>query len=172
VDKKKLSTAPEKLTYHLPKDERLLATIGTIALRHAQLDNALRMTVKDLAGVTKQEGLDATARQGSRELRERVRKLGRKRLGEGEALVRLDALLQRAARVTERRNQLLHSVWGRDTDGRGDYFRAEDHSFQPAPEVKELEKLLIELTSLLADFLDAARSGGRLYEALNANPPG
>ena len=80
-----------------PKMNQSLATIGKIALRHAQLDNQLRMTIKDLAGVTQNEALDATARQGSSELRKRVQKHGRKRLGEGQALVRLDDLLQRAA---------------------------------------------------------------------------
>jgi hypothetical protein len=168
----KPSVPPEVMATHaLPEDDQLLAVIGRIALCRGQLDNALRMTVKDLAGVTKEETLDATARQGPRDLRERVRKLGRMRLGEGPALVRLDALLQRASRVTERRNQLLHSVWGRDIDGRGDYLRVEDHSFQPAPSVKELEELFIQLRSLLADFIDA-RFSGFLYEALKAKPSG
>jgi hypothetical protein len=135
--------APANLTHGLPKDEKLLAAIGRIALVHAQLDNQLRMTVKDLVGVTQEEALDATARQSSGELRKRIWKLGRTRLGDGPALVRLQALLQRASRATEGRNQLLHSVWGRDPDGRGDYLRGEDHHFQPAPTAKELEEALI-----------------------------
>ncbi len=168
----KLGTPPEaRPTHALPDDRELLAAIGRIALTQGQLDNALRMTVKDLAGVTQEEALDATVRQGPRELRERVRKLGRKRLGEGPTLVRLDALLQRAAKVTEQRNRLLHSVWGSDIDGRGDYLRGEDHSFQPAPSAKELEELLIELRTVLADLIDA-RFSGFLYEALRAKPTG
>ncbi len=91
----KLGTPPEaRPTHALPDDRELLAAIGRIALTQGQLDNALRMTVKDLAGVTQEEALDATVRQGPRDLRERVRKLGRKRLGEGPTLDRLDALLQ------------------------------------------------------------------------------
>ena len=75
------------VTHAFPRSQRLSAAIGKIALAHAWLDNALRMLVKDLAGVTKEEALDSTARQGSWELRRRVRTLGKARLGEGPALV-------------------------------------------------------------------------------------
>jgi hypothetical protein len=161
--------APANLTHALPKDEKSLAAIGRIALVHSQLDNQFRMTVKDLVGVTQEEALDATARQGSGELRKRIWKLGRTRLGDGPALVRLQALLQRASRATEGRNQLLHSVWGRDPDGRGDYLRGEDHRFQLAPTAKELEETLIELMAVLADFVEG-RLRGFLDEALKAKP--
>jgi hypothetical protein len=71
----------------IPEDQAVLAAVGKIALRHGQLDHVLRMTIKSLTGVSVNEAIDATARQGSRELRERIRKLARRRLGEGVALV-------------------------------------------------------------------------------------
>jgi hypothetical protein len=97
---------------HFRPTKKILAAIGAIALRHGQLDNALRMTIKDLTGVDQTEALDATVRDGSGELRERIRKLARQRLGDGAALVRLQALLTRVRRATDKRNELMHAVWG------------------------------------------------------------
>ena len=96
--------------YGLPRDKKVLAALGTIALRHGQLENAMKMVIKDLAGVSKQDALDATAMQSSRELRDRIRKLAKQRIGEGPALVQLDALLHRAKLAADKRNELLHST--------------------------------------------------------------
>jgi len=152
----------------LPTDEKILAAIGTIALRHGQLDNALRMTIKDLTGVDHTEALDATARDGSRELRERIRKLARHRLGEGVALVRLQALLTRAGRATGQRNKLMHAVWGTELDG-GPMISDDDHEFRPIPSVAELEELDHEIVIILDALIQAgiqARHDGFLLEAL------
>jgi hypothetical protein len=127
------------------------------------------MTVMDLAGVTKDEALDGTARQGSRELRERVRRLGKTRLGEGPALVKLDAILRRAERATEQRNHLLHSVWGRNLDRDGNFLREPDHSFRPAPTAKELEKLSAEILDVVYSII-TARLDGFLQVALKKRP--
>jgi hypothetical protein len=89
----------ETLIYmHVPEDPAVVGAVGRIALRHGQLDYILRMTIKTLGGLSIQDALDATARLGSRELRERIRKLARQRLGEGAPLLRLEAILQRAAK--------------------------------------------------------------------------
>ena len=101
----------------LPEDQRVLAAIGKIAIRHGQLDYSLRMAVRTLAGIEITEALDATARQTAGELRRRVRRLAQKRLGEGDALVRLDALLNRARGAAEKRNGLLHGLWAHELDG-------------------------------------------------------
>jgi hypothetical protein len=157
-------TEGENVGHALPDDDKILAAIGTIALRHGQLDNALRMTIGDLTGVEKTESLDATARDGSRELRDRIRRLARKRLGEGTPLVRLQAILTRAARATDKRNELLHAVWGTELDG-GPIMRGDDHKFRPPPSVLELEALHEEIARILIDLIDA-RFNGFLFEAL------
>jgi hypothetical protein len=163
-----MKTEETNVTHSFPNDE-VLAAIGKITLSHAWLDNALRMTVMDLAGVTKDEALDGTARQGSRELRERVRRLGKTRLGEGPALVKLDAILRRAERATEQRNHLLHSVWGRNLDRDGNFLREPDHSFRPAPTAKELEKLSAEILDVVYSII-TARLDGFLQVALKKRP--
>ena len=105
------------ITFHVPEDKALLAAFGEVALRHEHLNHILRMTIKTLAKLRPQEALDATAYDGSRQLRERIRKLARPRLGEGEALLKLEAILERCRRVTERRNELTHGIWAKELDG-------------------------------------------------------
>jgi len=42
-------------TYRLPTDEKVLAALGTIALRHGQLESAMKMVIRDRAGVDKRK---------------------------------------------------------------------------------------------------------------------
>jgi hypothetical protein len=153
----------------LPDDEKILAELGKITLRHGQVDNALRMTIKDLTGVSQTQALDATARDGSRELRERTRTLARQRLGEGAALVRLQALLARAGRATKKRNELIHAAWGTELDG-GPVMRGDDHQFRPAPSLTELQNLEHDMVRIL-DELIQARLNGFLLDSLKTKLP-
>jgi hypothetical protein len=110
----------------------ILVAIGKIAIRHGQLDYSLKMTVRTLAGISIIEAVDATERQSSSALRDRVRKLARKRFGESQTLVHLDALLTRARRATERRNELLHALWAHELDG-DPVMRSVGSEFRPIP---------------------------------------
>ena len=161
-----MATNPSAWIYPgLPKDEATLAAIGKIALRHGQLDYAFKMTVRTLAGVSHDEAVAATAMQGSRELRRRVRNLARKRFGDADVLVRLDALLERARRATDRRNALLHGLWAKEMDG-GPVFREHDKDdFGPVPSVTELEALADDLNRIAYD-LHTARLEGFIHEAM------
>lgn len=148
----------------VPTDEKLLAAIGKIAICHGHLDHILRMTLKTLSGVTVQEALDATVRQGSRELRNRVRRLAKQRLGEGEPLVKIEALLEQSRRATERRNELLHGLWAQELDGEA-VIRNEEHKFSLPPSIAELESLASELAAITKN-LNFARLDGFLKSAL------
>ena len=148
----------------LPEDQEVLIAIGKIALRHGQLDYALKMAVRSLSGITISEALDATARQSSRELRERVRRLARKRLGEGEVLVRLDAILERSRQAAEKRNELLHGLWAHELDGEP-VIRTQGHEFRPIPAVVALEAVADDLSRVAKD-LNHARLDGFLRDAL------
>lgn len=77
------------MMFHVPSDKDLLAAIGEVALRHEHLNHILRMTIKTLARLDIDEALDATAYDSSSQLRERIKKLARQRLGEGEPLLKL-----------------------------------------------------------------------------------
>jgi len=156
--------ASPMITFHVPEDKTLLDAFGEVALRHEHLNHILRMTIKTLARLRPQEALDATNYDGSRQLRERIRKIARQRLGEGEALLKLEALLERCRRVTEKRNDLTHGIWAKELDGEP-MRRGPDNSWYPLPTVDEL-KALANQTWLLTDELNTARLEGFLAEAL------
>jgi hypothetical protein len=122
------------------------------------------MTVKSLTGVSILEALDGTARQGSRELRERIKNIARKRFGDGEVLVRPCAILEQSQRATDMRNDLLHVLWGHELDG-GPVIRTERHEFEAIPTVAELDAVADQL-HLVANDLNFARLDAFLKDAL------
>ncbi len=126
------------------------------------------MTVKSLANVSWSEALDATAMQNGRELRERVRKLAKQRFSDGSALVKLDALLGRARKATEQRNEFVHSFWG--TDKQTPVIRDAKHSYKKAPTLREMLALADEL-ALIREEITTARLSGFLADALKKSSP-
>jgi hypothetical protein len=158
------------ITFHVPTDRDLLATFGEVALRHEHLTHILRMTIKTLAKLNPDEALDATVYYGSRQLREHIRKLARQRLGDGEPLLKLQALLERCRRATDRRNELIHGIWAKELDGEP-LRRAMDHTWRPLPTIEDLKTLANDLQHL-AETLNTARLDGFLSEALAKRPIG
>lgn len=152
------------MMFHVPSDKDLLAAIGEVALRHEHLNHILRMTIKTLARLEVAEALDATAYDSSSQLRARIRRLARQRLGEGEPLLKLQAILERCKRATGKRNDLIHSVWGKEIDGEPAR-KDTAHDWRPLPAPAELRALADDLARLTAE-LNEARLGGFLQHAL------
>lgn len=152
------------MTFDVPQDKGLLAAFGKVTLVHEHLNYILRMTIKTLARLSPEEALDATSYDGSRQLRERIRKLARQRLGEGEPLLKLQALLERCKRATDKRNELVHCVWAKELDGEPQR-RGPDYKWQPLPTTEELLALAKEIQEITAT-LNMARLEGFLSEAL------
>ena len=152
------------MTFHIPNDTELLAAFGEVALRHEHLNHILRMTIKTLARLRPDEAFDATAFDGAAQMRERIRKLARQRLGEGEALLKLQALLERCRRASDKRNELMHGIWAKELDGEPKR-RGSDQNWYPLPTAADLKVLANEIW-ILADKLNAARLDGFLSEAL------
>jgi hypothetical protein len=140
--------------------ESILQALGKISLLHSRLDHILKMTLKTLAEVRVAQALDSTAFESSSSLRGRIKTLARKRLGEGKALIRLQALLERSRRATEKRNELVHSVWAREEDGAETSAAAilACREWKPMPTVADLETLATELNTLIVE-LNQARVG-------------
>jgi hypothetical protein len=155
------------VTHTLTDDKNVLAAIGVIALRHGQPDNQLKMLIQDLSGVTRAEALGATARNGSRELRDRARRFARGRLGEGTALIKIQAFLTEAARLTARRNQPLHGIWDTELDTNILMIGDEGHVFENAPTAADLVELSDEITELVGQIVNA-RLKGFVCEALQS----
>jgi hypothetical protein len=154
------------IIFHVSKDPDLLAAFGELTLRHVHLTYILRMTIKTLTEVEVVEALDATALDSSSLLRERVRKLARKRFGEGSALVKVQALIERCRRATEKRNDYVHSVWAQELDGAA-MRRDSRNAWQSIPTIAELSGLSQEILGLTQE-LNHARLEGFIFEALFA----
>lgn len=154
------------IMFHVPSDQALLAAFGEVALRHEHLSHILRMTIKTLAALEVDEALDATAFDSASLLRDRVRKLAKQRLGEGKALLQLQALVERCRRATEKRNDYVHSVWAQELDGEA-VRRGNNHQWLPIPSVPDLQTLSQELLALTQE-LNIARLEGFILDALTA----
>src|SRR5690348_1807344 len=102
--------------FHIPDDADFKAAVGTVALRHAHLDHVMRLTIKSLAGTTVPEARLATAGYSSAALRDEVKALARKSLGEGPAFIHLRAMLTRAKILTRARNDLMHGICAREVN--------------------------------------------------------
>lgn len=153
------------LMFHVPEDQQLLAALGEVSLRHEHLNHILKMTIKTLARLTPAEAIDATAYEGSRSLRERIKKLARERLGEGEPLLKLQALITRAGRLTDKRNDLTHGLWAKELDGDPGVLGAPGE-LRPLPSLNELKQLAGEIEALTKE-LNKARLDGFLKAAID-----
>jgi len=156
------------ITLDIPEDQDLLAAFGELTLRHEHLTHALRMTIKTLANLQVNEALDAMAYEGAANLRGRIRKLAKQRLGEGQVLLKLEATIERCKRATDKRNRYVHSVVGKVLDGEPCQ-KSEDHSWQPLPTSQELNRLSADIMRLTKELNDA-RLEGYLSEALSKRP--
>jgi hypothetical protein len=150
------------IEFHVPEADTL-AALGEVALRHEQMNHVLRLTIKSLANITVNEAIDATMYAGSKELRERARKLARKVLGEGTPLLKLQAILANCERLTKRRNDLVHGLWAQDAEGA--HLRDASGYRQSVPTVEELRALAQEVRQL-AMSLNFERLKGFLMQAL------
>ena len=153
------------ITFALPNDELLLAAVGKIAIRHGQLDYCLKIAIKTVTGVTRNDALIANDGVSSLDLRKRLRAVVKERLGNGEVLDKLDKLLQRASNATRRRNTLLHGLWAHELDGRP-VMRSKGVAFDPAPSIADLESAADALAQIATE-LTLARQEGFLHEAFS-----
>jgi hypothetical protein len=124
----------------------------------------LKMTVKNLAGLTPDEALAATKYESSRQLRDRIKKLARKKLGEGRPLLKLQAILTNCENPTDKRNELVHGLWAKEIDGDA-HIRNAHGKARPIPTVQELRELAKEIEHL-TNQLNFERLEGFLKQAL------
>jgi hypothetical protein len=159
----------ETITFHVPDEPAFLQAVAKVTICHAHVDYALRMCIKSLAGLELTEALDATELEGSSILRERIRKLGRARLGEGAPLLKLQALMKRCADLSARRNEITHHTIVTSEQFPVALHRLPDHSWQTLPSAVDVEKLANELAAIAIE-INHARMGSWLALGLEARP--
>lgn len=153
------------LIFYVPDDRELLAALGEVTLRHEHLSHILKMTIKSIAGLAIAETLDATQYDGARQLRECIHRLARKKFGTSEALLKLRALLNRAERLTDKRNRLTHGLWAQELDGDPGLMGAPGE-LETLPSLDQLKTLASDLAELTRE-INSARLEGFLKEALD-----
>lgn len=148
-----------KLAYlQIPENSELIAAMGEVAIRQGQLEHVLKLTLKSTLSISVKEALDATEFSSSSDLRKRVRRLVKQRIGEGEPLVRLDAILNRAQRATKKRNDLIHKVWAKSVSG-VPIIKDDEHRFHKVPGVLKIKENANELAGIAAELNNARLSG-------------
>jgi hypothetical protein len=155
------------ITFHVPEDKELLSALNVVTLRHEHLNHILKMTIKSIADITPEIAFYALKYEGSRSLRQRINKLGKKELGESKALLKLQAILGRAERVTEKRNKYIHGLWAKELGGDPGIMGVPGELY-PLPTVEELEKLANEIAEIIQE-LNEARLEGFLKTALDGS---
>jgi len=86
-------------------------------------------------------------------------------LGKGEALEGIEELLSQCEAVTERRNEIVHSVWAKWYEGSEQLFDGD--RVLPIPTIAELETLEREIHQL-AEAINGARLWGFIAHALRS----
>lgn len=156
------------ISFHIPKDNDVLAVLGEVALRHEQMNHILKMTIKSLANLAPEVALAATKYESSRQLRDRIKKLARKRLGEGAPLLKLQAIMTNCESLTDKRNELVHGLWAKELDGNAHIRDAYGNS-RPLPNAQELQMLAKDIEQL-TNQLNFERLEGFLKQALDLSP--
>jgi hypothetical protein len=155
----------QMISFHIPEEPELLATLGEVALRHVQMNHILKMTIKTLTNLTPEEAIAATKYESSSQLRDRIKKLARKQLGEGAPLLKLQAIMTNCERLTTKRNELVHGLWAKELDGDA-HIRDAYGKTRPLPKPQELKELAMELEQLTYR-LNFERLEGFLKQALD-----
>src|SRR5262249_31121241 len=109
-----------------------------------------------------------TAQDGSKDLRKLIKRLAKQILTEADAL-KLNAFLNRAKQLSEKRNKFIHSVWAIDMDG-GDVLINKDHSVETIPPAEEIDKVANQIIELIREINgERLDSEGFIYKAINTN---
>jgi len=149
------------ISLSLPKDPAVLVAIGKVAIRHGQLDQGLKLAIRNLRGISIEQTLAETKLKSPRHLRALVEEHARNRFGEAPVLARLQELLHRSRQATDHRNSVLDNLWATESE------RALSHAPE-GPRIAELEAVADNLFSVVKE-LNHERHHGWLHEATEAS---
>jgi hypothetical protein len=84
-------------------------------------------------------------------------------------LVKVKALLGRCARITKRRNALIHILCGKDQDGNAVAATEDLQIWNPFPSAPDLNKLSADMQKLIEELMTARGMRGFITLALLAD---
>lgn len=124
-------------------DKKRLQALGTISVRHGQLDYAIRLIIKKLQGETIEKSLVSTGRDVSSKLTTTALKLAKEKLGVGPVYDKLAQMLTSAGNAIERRNEFIHSMYFKDTRGQtGRERHGVKHTLPSVADLMEVARVL------------------------------
>lgn len=103
------------------------------------------------------------------DLRNKIRQLFKDKKPTSLEKNTLDALLGRAKRLSEKRHSYLHRAWS-ETDAGHAVVKGEDHLWEPAPSVSEVERVASEILTL-GERLNHDRLHGFIRDVVLRQPP-
>ena len=133
--------------FAIPRQPGLLEALGRLAIAHTHLELILRYTVKTLSQMSVTEALDATNRDRISEVRSRIKRLFREKKPLPSEEAQLDALLGASTRLSQSRNDYLHSAWSETESGEA-LLKQENHQLGPAPSLTQIEQITLEILEL------------------------
>jgi hypothetical protein len=138
---------PTRQVLAIPDYPGLIEASGRLAIAHTHLELALRHTVKVLSGLSVRQALDATSEERTSDTRKRLRRLFAEKQPTPTEIAHFDALLGKAKRLAEKRNNYLHTAWSVSAAGLP-VIKLEDHSWGLAPTQEEVMKVASEIVLL------------------------
>src|SRR5262245_8065886 len=141
------------ISYKMPSP-LLTREIGRVVVRHSHLDHELRLTIKSLLRISITDPMyqNETDMLSGR-LRDRIRELAATELAtRPDVHDELIGWLNRAEKLSELRNQLVHGVWSRSkTDGSIKVRDTRHGKLLKMPTVRELKAADDAMRELLAE---------------------
>lgn len=156
-------------TLAIPQHQGLLEALGRLAIAHTHLELILRYCVKTIAEQSIQEALDATEGDRISDLRIKIKALFKDRKPTASEKNSLDGLLGYAKRLSGRRHSYLYRAWS-ETDARQAVVKGEDHQWEPAPSVSEVEEIASEILTL-GEKINRERLHGFIRDVMQRQPP-
>jgi len=158
---------PNMMMLAIPDDPELLAAIAMVAIAHGHHELILKRTLKTLNDWPLADADAGTKFWSVSRVRDCIEEDATRRLGgNSPEVVQIVDILARSEALSNRRNDLMHGIWGRELDGGDRHLGDEGWTLPTASALRELAAQL----STLTNELNAARLDTWLAEALRRSP--
>lgn len=138
--------------FNIPTDPSVLIAVGKVAIRHAHLEQVVRLARRSVTNETVEEALQFTNTSFS-DVVKKLRKAAGSAAAEKTPSVRFLALIEAAVAASDERNRLMHGLWGEELDG--DFvFSTRGQTFNAPPTAATIETLAVKIEQLVRDIID------------------
>lgn len=152
----------------IPTHPGLVQALGALAIAHTHLELTMRYAIKTISGLSVSDALDATSQDRTVDLRERLKAMFKEQKPTAQEKCRLDALLERAKRLTESRNAYLHAAWSETPAGQA-IIKGDDHSWESAPTKDKVERVTKDILELAVEINESRLANGFISKIIQRN---